>query len=915
MGEFVAAAAAGVTVYSESKAKIWDPVWSKIDLSKNIKTIHRYLNDEMEKLCAKRDDYKEKLQRERATKRPSKSYNSWIDRFTRIEGEVKELNSTFEKKCRISRLRVYARSEFCEKMIQKISDVAKLYEEAKELEEILVEKEPECVIRMIAPDIKEYSTLQKSLEQILDFLANKNFKCIGVHGQIGTGKTTIMQNLNNHEKVAEMFEIVIWVNVSTAGRNLSMEEMQHTIVRRLKLNIEGSDRIDEVANRIKDELKDRKYLLLLDDVRTYLHLDQIGIDPDNKNGSKIVLTTTVDSVCRSMVDRVIKVEKLGNKDALKMFKNVLGYSQLENEREIERFIVQILKICDGLPLVLKAVASDFKVRKTMQRWSDGLNILRKGPEKGDSPLKRLYELLNFRTDELDSAQKKCFLYSAIYPEDSDIRTDCLLDCWAAENLYDSSDDSELTRVYYRDILDHLTTVSLLEECVRTEYVRMHKMIRKAALYKLSNDDELEHLVETGKSLREPPNVEHWKHKNWISLGVNKLQALPELSDSLIVSTLLLQENPRLKKFPDSFFEHMGTLRVLNLYCTGVASLPSSLSKLIRLKVLYLNSCTSLVELPSQIGELEDLEVLDISGSGVQNIPPDMEKLGQLRRLLVSFTNMGNKSDIDTVLHNCQVISKICSLEELVIDVNSINQFYNEMLNAVTNELAATLTRLTTLKFCFKDGDEDHVIKKGGDTLTFRVPTVEAFTGFIQRIDDLDSFLVFIGCSISSSSQISKSYEYERYLRYCGGEGCNPTISKVLARIDAFELVNHIDLQHVSQFGTESMNKVQACLVEGCHRITTIVDGSNCTVDGSSILPNLKRLYIKNLPNLTRVCAYGWLAASLEELEIHGCPNLIELPFNKDNAMKLRSIKTDSSLWDTLQWQDPTVKERLSALLC
>ncbi|MCC1949447.1 hypothetical protein KSI44_24025, partial [Salmonella enterica subsp. enterica serovar Indiana] len=92
----------------------------------------------------------------------------------------------------------------------------------------------------------------------------------------------------------------------------------------------------------------------------------------------------------------------------------------------------------------------------------------------------------------------------------------------------------------------------------------------------------------------------------------------------------------LDMIPALFFEHMKNLRVLDLSDTGIKLLPTSLSILIRLKILYLNNCKHLVELPSDIIELVHLEALDIQGSGVDNIPPLIEKLICLKRLRVSF---------------------------------------------------------------------------------------------------------------------------------------------------------------------------------------------------------------------------------------------------------------------------------------
>lgn len=975
MAEILAVAGAAAGVVSAAAAA-WQANHThrkdKIESSKDSKTIHENLVEVMEMLIAIRDDYEDTLKKYGARKKPTETYCNWSRRVKKLEGEVNKVSSEYKSKSQKPKwLTVGTGSKLNKEMKKKSLDANRLCEVGSQLGDILVEKEPDSVIRMDAPDIKKLPTLQKQLENILNLVTDEKngVKCVRVWGMPGTGKTTIMQNLNNHEKVHEYFDFVIWLNVSTEKNenNLSMDQLRQEFVRRLKLNLEGvSD--DEAVGMIKEKLKDKKYLLLLDDVKKDLKLDQIGIDPKNRNGSKIVLTTTVRGVCRSMVDRMIEVKTLSPEEAFEMFKDVLGQSNHKDDPRIDRVIVQIVQYCGGLPLLIKNVANSFKMRDTVDSWSEGYKRLLVWGNMGDNAIISLYKMLIFCFDQLKGAQKDCFFYSAIYPEDYDVHKDCLYDCWAAEDLYGSInvDNFELVRAHGSKILEDLKEVSLLEECVSREYVRMHKWIRRAALYKLSSDDEHKHLVKTGKSLQQPLKVEQWKQKKWISLVDNEMESLPESPDCPMLSTLFLQKNPFLKTIPDLFFEYMGNLRVLNVDGTGIMSLPSSMSKLIRLKVLYLNGCTELGVLPSQIGELKNVEVLDIRCSTVERMPPEIANLSFLRRLLVSLPNFSSQDDTQVVLYNCDVISSISNLEELIIDVKSYKHLCIEMQHVVIDKVAKALPLLTTLKFCFDGGVEDDVIKVVAGTPTFSVPNADAFMGFLHRRDvsKPKSFQVFIGCSSSSPPRIPNFHFYERYLRYRNGKGHNATICQVLTQTDALELFNHKELEHLSDFGIASLHKVRGCLIEDCNQIRAItnkvdspilpnleelyvkmmpqlesilkgpvVPGSfcklrtlkieNCTlikellVDSGNatlyhdFLPNLEMLILIDMPNLTRICSYKSLDwPALMKLQLHGCLKLIELPFTKDNARKLTSIEAERTWWDKLQWQEPEVKERL-----
>lgn len=878
--------------------------------SNNLDQIHGDLKDALETLLAKREDYQNRLQRHKS-KKETNAYTDWVYRVGKIEIEVKDLETRFEIENNRSRVwGAMSRLDVGREMKGKRERVLLLLKEGNELGEVMVDPPPKPVELMPAPEIRKFKTLQMHEDKILDFLWNDKVKGIRIHGMVGSGKTAIMQSLNNREEVGEMFDIVLWLKVSAEDNtdNLSTEQLQRAIVRRLKLDVESTSDAHEVAKRISEELEGQTYLLLLDDVKQDLDLYRLGI-PETKNGSKVVLTTRFLHVCSSIVNRAVKVNYLPENEAWELFCDVLQNPKLTENTKISHLARKIVKKCGGLPLVLKMVARNFRMREREHQWVDGFTNFRKWPDSKHEGMEELYELLKFCCNNLDSAQKSCFCYGALYAEDSQIPIDCLVDCWGAEKFLGSNDDGDELRICGRNILQDLKNVSLLEEGKNAKYVRMHKIIRQVALL-----DGEHMLVKTKEALRKPPDMKHWLEKNWISLMDYELQMLPECPNCSKLSTLFLQKNLSLKNIPASFFDHMETLLVLDLYRTGIGSLPQSLSKLIILKVLYLNGCTDLTELPSQLEGLVNLEVLDVRGSGIKNIPPFLEKLLHLRRLLVSFP---------VVSTNCEVISKLSALKELIIDVKAPRiQCSDKILNS-TIEKIVTL-ELTTLQYWFSDETVD-VIKVEAETIHIWVPNAAILRNFLKR-DDL-CFSLFQVCIGFHSTSPPMSYQYQRYIK-CGNY--SPEVSALLAKADAFELVNHPDAVNLMEF-VKSMNQVRGLLIENCSKIETIVD-SNSTIN-SPVLPNLEELHARNLPmlksiwegyvpppnlekmtlnnmpELRSICGNESLEwHSLKELEIYGCPELRRLPFGKDNALNLRSIKTDKDWWDVLQWHQHEVKE-------
>ncbi|KAF5951962.1 hypothetical protein HYC85_009906, partial [Camellia sinensis] len=141
---------------SQAKPAFWTPILEKIALSNDMKEICSELKEEIAKLCAERHDHQNAIQRQKM-KMSSKSYDQWIDRVKKTEEEQK-----------------------------------KLLEDNNGLGSILVDKPPEPVIKLLAPNIENISTLEKLLKDTLHSLENDEGEGIAISG---TGKTAIMNEL------------------------------------------------------------------------------------------------------------------------------------------------------------------------------------------------------------------------------------------------------------------------------------------------------------------------------------------------------------------------------------------------------------------------------------------------------------------------------------------------------------------------------------------------------------------------------------------------------------------------------------------------------------------------------------------------------------------------------------------------
>ncbi|XP_054777035.1 probable disease resistance protein At1g61300 [Prosopis cineraria] len=795
----------------------------------------KYEDLKREKLLLRvlRNDIESEVQRSRE-KATTSSYSLWITEASEVDEEVNDLLTKYEEMKTSNRfwLRPSLSSEM-EKMIVAIKQLVK----KKSSMVFQVDKPPERVLKILnAPHIVGYPTLQGALEKVLELVKNSKIKAIGVHGLKGVGKTAIMHNLNNHEEVAKLFDIVIFVRVSDDETHL---ELQQKIARRLKVDIKGIDDPEDIARKIHEDLKNKKYLLILDGVVDSIDLSQLGM-PNNDIYSKVVVTAQHQQVCTlNEADRLIKVEPLSRAEAWKMFRDTVG--PIIDRPDIPEIAQRVCDKCSCLPLLIHKIARSFKLKGSASSWRAGLEDLEeRWPDYENEGVNELYSFLTFCYDELkDEKKQKCFLYASLYPADSQVYSDYLVECLAAQDFLG---DVNGIRKYQnaRDrgyaILEHLANVSLLEKGKQMIYVSMNGCMKQLASYISSKYPECSTYVHAREELGDPETSKSWQNAKWVSLIDSNLQALPIDQDCSKLKTLLLQKNPELSTIPRTFFKkHMRNLLVLDLYGTGIKSLPSSVSKLTGLRGLYLNDCKHLTLLNCGLRSLERLEFLDIRGTKVAFLSSDIGYLTNLRCLRIPYIKIVDQSEDPAVNADYGALSRLQKLEELIIEVVSYQEWCNDAANVM--QQLASLENLTNLRFSF--------------------PTSNILENLLTRRSgkQFSSFRFFIGCQNSKRPSILESFEYRisKYLRYNNG-GCEdtPAISVILPQTDALELINCNHIRDLSNLGAESLKRIRGILIEKCIEIHTLLPGIVNGTRHVSILPNLEQLHLINLPRLSCV---------------------------------------------------------------
>nr|CDH30700.1 putative disease resistance protein [Cercis chinensis] len=446
----------------------------------------------------------------------------------------------------------------------------------------------------------------------------ENVGIIGLYGMGGCGKTTLLKRINNEfGKRQHNFDVVILHISDDIWNNTNEARRAATIYRVLRQKI---------------------FVLLLDDVWEKLELEEVGIPSSDKNQSKIQITTRIADVCAKMHARTnFKVEFLTIQEAFDLFRHHVGEETLNYHQDIPRLAEEIVLKCKGLPLALITVGSAMAGVNSIKACEDTRNQLSYSPLKGSDLENDVFSILKFSYDRLpDETHKKCFLYCALYPEDHEIYVPTLLDRWIGEgfpgngkSIYDMYDLGE-------SVIQRLKFSGLLESDTYPEQnhtIKMHDTIRDMALWlaRDQNRSRYKVLVQGEASTASRHDVERWRDVERISL-------------------LDKNEDWHVPACPNLLTLIVGKCRSLR----GISNFQSMTS----LKVLDLQSNNWLVEIPTKIGRMIHLEFLNLLFTDINKLPIELKNLSKLRMLLVDVVKL--KLDDEITL---EVIS---SLERLKV---------------------------------------------------------------------------------------------------------------------------------------------------------------------------------------------------------------------------------------------------------
>nr|XP_051189976.1 disease resistance protein PIK5-NP-like [Lolium perenne] len=495
-----------------------------------------------------------------------------------------------------------------------------------------------------------------------------------INGPAGMGKTTLAHLV--YEEIGSKFESRAFVSV-TPGSNI--REVLASVLQQVDPNrsvqLAGTEEAEDLINIISNFLKEKRYLVIIDDVWNWREWEIIMESfPMNDLSSRIVGTTRITSVAEKWRnDSDANISTTTKKSLLHemlysweygrgwVYGNIAtGMVAMKTDLVTEDFGKRkpIMSMCGGMPLAVcclfSAVAHEREKQAQQGIQANACDvqaeILKHVMENGiqNTPgFEPLVESLELSFDDLPHHMlKTCVLYCSLYPDGHTFKQDNLVRRWISEGFAYTEEEAN---GYFDEIVKRGLILF-----VPDNKLRMHTMMRNFLRWKSRQDNFITCSSEITPSYNNVCRIRRLcicksPRRSRDAVSADPLSAL----DWNHIRSLVVYEG--IKRVP---LEKLEGVRVLDLcvesvvdqhlkdicglvrlrHLLGLSGARISVipPEIVRLQCLETLQASN-IPLPGLIGKLQQLKTLEVSGTAVTELPREIRALQQLQTLRIRST--------------------------------------------------------------------------------------------------------------------------------------------------------------------------------------------------------------------------------------------------------------------------------------
>ncbi|KAL3586189.1 hypothetical protein D5086_013056 [Populus alba] len=315
-----------------------------------------------------------------------------------------------------------------------------------------------------------------------------------------------------------------------------------------------------------------------------------------------------------------------------------------------------------------------------------------------------------------------------------------------------------------------------------------------------------------------------------------------------LSTLLLQWNSGLNRIPNTFLHFMPALRVLDLSFTGLREIPVSINELVELRHLDLSG-TKITSLPKELGDLAKLQHLDLQRTHSLRIIPQeaISGLQQLRILNVYYSyGVWEQQDNEVGFEDLQSLKNLTTLGITINESNTLKRLHSFS------------GLLKVIQYLY--------IKQCDGLFYLQLSLNSSFGERLRRLSINNCYdLQYLQVDEEAGKKWLPSLEVVALHGLPNLETVwkNPVTRECLQNLQSINIWHCRKLRNVSW--VLQLPKLEVIYLMHCEEMEEVVSRSGIPSEDSKAFRSLRTLSIRNLPKLRSITPWELAFPSLESI--------------------------------------------------